>query len=162
MENIKIIDVNDENAQFLNELMNNESVMVALNEVPTTIDDWADAIREWKQDADEEDYIIYDESIPVGWMGINGLSAETKKVYIKMIALLPEYQSRGIGQYVIGKIVDNLKSRGYVSVGLYTDQSNIRAQRCYAKCGFNVIGEVEQKMSNGAIVKRYQMECSIK
>ena len=158
METIRIIDVNEGNAQFLQELMNDESVMAALNEVSTTVDVWAEAIREWKQDADEEDYIIYDESMPIGWLGINGLSTEEKKVYIKMIVLLPEYQNGGIGQYVISKIIENLKSRGYVSVGLYTNQSNIRAQCCYSKCGFIVTDEFEQKMSNGAVIKRYKME----
>ena len=158
MKNIKIIEVNEGDAQFLQELMNNESVMSVLNEVPTTFNVWADAIIEWKQDSDEEDYIIFDESIPIGWVGINGLSTEEKKAYIKMIVLLPKYQNSGIGQYVISEIIANLTLREYVSIGLYTDQSNIQAQQCYLKCGFDVTTEIEQKMSNGAVIKRYKME----
>lgn len=159
MKNIKIIEVNESDAQFLQELMNNESVMTVLNEVPTTVDAWADAIIEWKHDADEEDYIIFDEATPIGWLGINGLSTEDKKAYIKMIALLPERQNSGIGQYVIKKIIEDFKLRGYASVALYTDKSNIKAQKCYLKCGFGVTAEIEQKMSNGMIVKRCKMEC---
>lgn len=161
MDNIKLIEVNEGNAQFLHELMNNESVMAVLNEVPTTADVWADAIIEWERDADEEDYIIFDESVPIGWVGINGLSAEDKKAYLKMIALLPQYQNSGIGQYVINNIIENLRLRGYVSFGLYTDQSNIQAQQCYIKCGFDVKSKIEQKMSNGAVIKRYEMERSL-
>lgn len=158
MDSIRIVDANEENARFLFELMNDAFLMDVLNEVPTTIDVWIDAIKEWKQDPDEEDYIIFDDIIPIGWVGINGLLAEDKKAYIKMIVLLPRYQNRGIGRYVMSKIIEKLKRQGYLSVGLYTDQCNIKAQHCYLKCGFKVIDEAEQKMSNGAVVKRYKME----
>ena len=145
--NIKMVRKND--AQFLHDLMNNESIMTVLNEVPTAINVWAD---------DEEDYIIFDELVPIGWLGLNGLSSEDKKAYIKVIALIPSYQKRGIGQYVINQIIENLKLRGYVSIGLYTDQSNVQAQRCYLKCGFDVTDKIVQKMSNDTYVRRYKME----
>ena len=154
--NIKMVRKND--AQFLHDLMNNESIMTVLNEVPTAINVWADAIIEWGQDSDEEDYIIFDELVPIGWLGLNGLSSEDKKAYIKVIALIPSYQKRGIGQYVINQIIENLKLRGYVSIGLYTDQSNVQAQRCYLKCEFDVTDTIVQKMSNGTYVRRYKME----
>ena len=162
MKNIKIIKVNEGDSQFLQELMNNESVLTSLNEVPTTIEVWTDAISEWEQDADEEDFIIFDDSMPIGWLGINGLSTNEKKAYIKMIALLPKYQNSGIGQYVINNLIENLKLQGYVSIGLYTDQSNMQAQQCYTKCGFEVTAMIEQKMSNGAVVKRYKMDRLLK
>lgn len=158
MENIKIVKVNEGSAQFLYELMNDKSVLAALNEIPTTLEIWADAIIEWEQDADEEDYIIFDEHIPIGWLGINGLSATDKKAYIKMIALLPKYQNSGIGQYAVNEIIESLKLQGYVSIVLYTDKSNIQAQKCYSKCGFKVTDIIEQKMSNGAVIERYKME----
>lgn len=158
MKNIKIIEVNESDAEFLNELMNNEAVMSVLNEIPTTIFVWNEAIKEWLQDTDEEDYIIFAGTMPIGWLGMNGLSSTDKKAYIKMIVLLPQYQNCGIGSFVIKKTIEGLKLRGYNSIGLYTDQSNIRAQQCYLKCGFNIIAEAEQKMSNSSVVKRYVME----
>lgn len=161
MNNIKINKVKKSDAQFLHSLMNNESIMTVLNEVPTAINVWADAIIEWGQDSDEEDYIIFDELVPIGWLGINGLSSKDKKAYIKVIALIPSYQKRGIGQYVINQIIENLKLRGYVSIGLYTDQSNVQAQRCYLKCGFDITDKIVQKMSNGACVRRYKMEITL-
>lgn len=160
-KNIKIVLVDEKDAVFLSELMNNEEIMTALNEVPTAAEVWVDAIAEWKRDDDEEDYIIFSGDAPVGWLGINGLLSEDKRAYIKMIALLPEYQNCGIGQYVINQIADDLKRRGYVSVGLYTNQSNIKAQQCYIKCGFKITAETAQKMSDGADVKRFKMERSL-
>ena len=161
MKNIKIIAVTENDAEFLQKLMNNEAVMAVLNEVPTTLAVWVDAIKEWLQDTDEEDYIIFDGTTPIGWLGVNGLSSTDKKAYIKMIALLPQYQNCGIGSFVIKETIESLKLHGYNSIGLYTDQSNIQAQQCYKKCGFDVTAETEQKMSNGAVVKRYVMECSL-
>ena len=99
--------------------------------------------------------------VPIGWLGLNGLSSEDKKAYIKVIALIPSYQKRGIGQYVINQIIENLKLRGYVSIGLYTDQSNVQAQCCYLKCGFDVTDKIVQKMSNGTSVRRYKMEITL-
>lgn len=161
MEDIKVLKAHKGNAQFLYELMNDKSVLTALNEIPTTLEIWADAITEWVQDADEEDYIICDEHIPIGWLGINGLSGTEKIAYIKIIALLPEYQNSSIGQYAVNKIIEGLKLQGYASIRLYTDKSNIQAQKCYSKCGFKVIDIIEQKMSNGAVVERYIMERSL-
>jgi len=158
---IKINKVQESDAQFLYELMNNESVMSVLNEVPTAIKLWSDAIIEWGQDSDEENYIIFNKLEPIGWVGINGLSSEEKQAYIKVIALIPTYQKCGIGQYVINQIIENLKLRGYGSIGLYTDKSNVQAQHCYKKCGFQVTDEISQKMSNGAIVNRYKMEITL-
>lgn len=162
MDKIRIAEVIAKDAPFLQELMNNEAVMAALNEVPTTVDVWKEAIAEWEQDDDEKDYIIFEEASPIGWLGINGLSSEEKTAYIKMIALLPQYQNNGIGQYVIIQAIEKLRSMGYVSVGLYTDQNNIQAQKCYFKCGFEITNETEQKMSNETVIKRYRMECCLK
>ena len=162
MDKIRIAETESKDAGFLYELMNNEAVMTALNEVPTTADVWEEAVAEWEQDDDEKDYIIFEDVSPIGWLGINGLAAKDKTAYIKMIALLPQYQNNGIGRYVIDQAIEKLRSMGYISVGLYTDKSNIQAQSCYLRCGFEIKNETEQKMSNGKVVKRYRMECWLK
>lgn len=154
---IDILNVRETDAQFLYELMNEESVLRALNEVRTELSDWKEAISEWNSDPDEEDYIIYYEGTPAGWFAVNGLASEDKKVYIKMIALLPQYQNMGIGYYTINHFLDILKLKGYTEAILYTNQKNCRAQKCYAKCGFTVTEEFNQKMSDGNFVKRYKM-----
>ena len=140
--------------------MNDESVLKALNEVPTQVEDWTDAIAAWNRDPDEENYIIFEGETPVGWLGINGLLSEDRRAYIKMLAILPQYQSRGIGSYAVSRCVKYLKSRNYVSAALYMDQKNVCGQRCYAKCGFQVTEDLVEEMSNGISVARYRMELS--
>ena len=156
--NIRIQNVCKDDAEFLHRIMNDKSILDALDEVPTQLNDWVDAISAWNCDSDEEDYIILDENIPIGWLGVNGLLSEDKIAYIKMIGLFPQYQNKGIGAYAINQFLGMLKSRGFVAVALYTNQNNYRAQNCYMKCGFKVTEEFTEEMANGNLAKRYKME----
>ena len=156
MTQIRLVDVND--AEFLYQLMNCPSVLESLNEIPTERQDWINAISEWLSDDDEEDYIVFDGSIPVGWLGINGLLGEDRTAYLKMAAFLPGYQGRGFGSFSIRELMRSLKLRGIEKIVLFTDQENTRAQACYRKCGFRVVESLTETMSNGKNVFRYRME----
>ena len=156
--NIRILNVCENDAAFLHKIMNDKNMLDALDEIPTQLSDWIDAISAWNCDSDEEDYIIFDEETPIGWLGINGLLSQDKIANIKMIGLLPQYQNRGVGTYVINQFLDILKSRGFAAVALYTNQNNSRAQNCYMKCGFKVTEELTEEMANGNLAKRYKME----
>ena len=162
MENISIREVEANDAEFLFNLMNNESILNSLNEVTTSLDTWESAITEWNNDADEEEYIIFDNNIPVGWLGVNGLTSQDKQAWIKIIAILPDKQGLGIGTYVINQLIKNLKLRGYKTIALYTDRSNVNAQKCYQKCGFVITDTPIKKMHNGKYVERYKMEVGLK
>jgi ribosomal protein S18 acetylase RimI-like enzyme len=158
---IELRPVSQNDALFLEQLMNNDQILAILHEVPTSVDVWADAIVAWDNDPDEEDYIIFDEGVPIGWLGVNGLSAEDKRAFIKIIAVLPTHQGRGIGQYVTKEMMGRLRVRGYTSLALYTDLSNVRAQHCYQRCGFEITQKTVEKMSNGTTVDRCRMEVSL-
>jgi len=155
--NIKVRSVSDIDAGFIFAVMNNEAVLDALNEIPTQLRDWQDAIGEWNRDSDEEDHIICYDGTPVGWFGINGLDSDDRTVYLKLIAILPEYHGKGIGQYVIGEAVQRLRQRGYLKIALYTDRDNRKARACYSKCGFEVMEYLTEEMSNGKTVERVKM-----
>ena len=162
MENISIREVEAKDAEFLFNLMNNESILNSLNEIASSLDSRQRAITEWNNDADEEDYIIFEGNIPIGWVGVNGLASQDKQAWIKIIAILPDKQGLGIGPYVINQLIENLKLRGYESIALYTDRANVNAQKCYQKCGFTVTDTLVRKMSNGKYVERYKMEVGLK
>ena len=150
--------VNKQDAGFINQLMNCPSILQILNEVPTVLQDWMDAINEWLRDDDEEDYIILKHNTPIGWIGINGLASQDKTAYIKMAVLLPEYQEQGIGSFAIRSLMQNMKDRGIEKLLLYTDQDNFRAQKCYQKCDFRIAETQTERMSNGKEIPRVLME----
>ena len=156
--NIRMQNVREDDAEFLYRIMNDKNILDALDEIPTQFSDWVDAISAWNCDPDEEDYIIFDENTPIGWLGINGLLSEDKVAYIKMIGLFPQYQNKGIGTYALNQASGMLRSRGFTAVALCTNQSNRRAQNCYMKCGFKVTEKFVEKMANGHLAERYKME----
>ena len=98
---------------------------------------------------------------PIGWIGINGLLNEEKTVYMKMAALLPDFQSRGFGTAAIQKLMFILRQEGINKIALYTDHDNCIAQACYSKCGFRIVDSVTETMSNGRVVPRYKMEANL-
>ena len=158
MNIIKLRAVSDSDAQFLTHIMNTDSVLNALNELPTQLEDWMYAIKEWNKDNDEENYIISYGVIPVGWIGINSLQSADKVAYIKLIAILADYHNKGIGCYAINQIIEMLRQRNYLKVALYTDQENQKARACYSKCGFKVTKTFMEEMANGKTVCRCKME----
>ena len=159
---LQIRPVNESDAEFLYQLMNCPSLLERLNEVPTTRQDWTDAISEWLKDEDEEDYIVLTGDTPMGWLGVNGLRGGDGIAYLKMAAFLPEYQGKGYGTCSIREVLDSLKQRGIEQVFLYTDSDNAPAQACYRKCGFNVAENLTETMSNGKDVDRVKMVSCLK
>ncbi len=159
---LQIRPVNESDAEFLYQLMNCPSLLERLNEVPTTRQDWTDAISEWLKDEDEEDYIVLAGDTPMGWLGVNGLRGGDGIAYLKMAAFLPEYQGRGYGTCSIRVVLDNLKRKGIEQVFLYTDSDNAPAQACYRKCGFKVVESLTETLSNGKDVDRVKMVSCLK
>jgi len=161
MNNIKLRAVSDADAQFLTFIMNTDCVLNALNELPTRLEDWTAAIWEWSKDSDEEDYIILDGEIPIGWLGINCLDSVDKVVYLKLAAILPNYHGKGIGYYAISQVIEMLRQRNYLKVALYTDQENYKAKACYSKCGFEITETFMEEMANSKTVARCKMELNL-
>ena len=159
--NIHIRPVNETDAVFLNTLMNDPSVLQALNEAPSGLSDWTGAIREWLDDKDEEDLIVVYGSTSIGWLGVNGLLNEDKKAYLKMAALLPDYQGLGLGARAIRELMCSLKHRGIAKLALYTDRDNLKAQACYQRCGFEVKESLTETVSNGKTIPRFLMEACL-
>ena len=161
MEKITLQPISEQDAAFLNTLMNLPPILEALNEIPTQLRDWQEAIQEWERDPDEEDYLVRIGETPVGWLGVNGLASEDGTAYLKMAAILPEYQGRGIGVQAVREVVEILRRRRVSRVLLYTDQENRKAVACYTKCGFTVRDRLTEEMSNGKLVDRYEMEVTL-
>lgn len=66
---------------FLFALMNNSFILERLNEVLTTKDDWFNFINIWKNDEDENRFIIYKDNIKIGWFAFNNLLSNDKIVF---------------------------------------------------------------------------------
>lgn len=150
-----------QDADFLFRLMNHPLILAGLNEVPTTNQDWVDAVVEWENDPDENGYIIWKEGKQISWFAVNGLLSADRVPYLKMAVLLPEYQNKGIGTAVVTELLATLREKGFTSVKLFTNQDNRNAQKCYQKCGFRIVDKIKEKMSDDTVAMRYIMECKL-
>lgn len=158
MCSIAIRKVESKDSAFLCALMNHPALMHRLHQTATTNKDWTEAIQLWFQDEDEQDYILCDRDWPIGWFGVNGLQATDKKAYLKIAVLLPEYQGKGIGSSFLSDLLVELKAAGYSAVGLFVDCDNPQAQRCYQKCGFEIVDAQECSWPDGSVIRQYEME----
>lgn len=57
------------------------------------------------------------------------------------IAVLPEYQNRGLARQMVRFVMEVLKKRGYKSIHFLVNRHNLKAIRSYAAFGFDVVGE---------------------
>ena len=56
------------------------------------------------------------------------------------IAVHPDYQRRGIGTSIMNKLIDKVKDKRYVSIGLFTWEGNPANNQFYKKFGFEKVG----------------------
>jgi ribosomal protein S18 acetylase RimI-like enzyme len=59
--------------------------------------------------------------------------------HIVQVSVIPEYQSKGIGNFILNECISKLKEAGYKSAVLMVTAQNIRACNLYKKFGFESI-----------------------
>jgi len=74
----------------------------------------------------------------IGWMIVNRLP---ERIDIADICILPAYQNRGIGSYLIGQILEEAQQKR-LPVSLQVLKVN-RAKHLYERLGFSVTGDTE-------------------
>ncbi len=62
-----------ENIIFVCSLMSEPNNISALHTDIIPLDEWQKSFAEAENDADEENFIIYNKNIPCGWLKLNGL-----------------------------------------------------------------------------------------
>lgn len=75
-----------------------------------------------------------------------------------MFAIKSEYRSKGIGQRMMDLFYDISRREGFESVILEVRETNIRAQKLYARNGFVKIGEIKGLYVSGELAYRLQRD----
>jgi ribosomal protein S18 acetylase RimI-like enzyme len=70
---------------------------------------------------------------PVGYIGVTSYPGWG---HLDRIAVLPEFQGRGLGRRILGFATATLARRGARRIGLSTQVDNVRSQRLYERFGF--------------------------
>ena len=75
--------------------------------------------------------------------------------------LLEEYQGKGYGQKMLQHVIEAAESRGFTSVILAVNKQNMKAQKAYARFGFEQYKSVQIDIGNGFIMDDYWLRYDI-
>lgn len=155
MRKIKFNVLEENDIKFLSELLNDERILAALHSEKLSYDEWLDVYRKyWKNDTDEKHFILSFEDIPVGWLKINGLDGNGT-AWLSMLAVVPEYQRKGLGKAAVSFFEKYISDRGFSSAGIHTTEDNSAAQNLYKKCGYDVTECSESVTGDGSKIISY-------
>ncbi|MDB9525011.1 ribosomal protein S18-alanine N-acetyltransferase [Oscillatoria sp. CS-180] len=82
-------------------------------------------------------------------IGVGCLWAILEEAHITVLGIDPAYQRRGLGQWLLTRLLLAASDRGLTHATLEVRQSNQKAQALYQKFGFNVAGERKRYYANG-------------
>ena len=124
-----------ENIPFVCELMSEENNVSALHTNIISFEEWDRTFAETENDYDEENFIIYNNSIPCAWLKLNGLQSKDT-AWISMLVVSEKFMRQGVGEFAVDFSINYLKQRNFQEIKLWTTTDNWAAIELYQKCGF--------------------------
>ena len=102
---------------------------------------WTDEafLPELKPRLDRFYLLLRQEDELVAFIG-SSLNDKQGDCHISNVAVKPEYQERGLGYFLIAKIIKKARQLNYKTVSLEVRISNVKAQRLYSDLGFKQVG----------------------
>jgi ribosomal protein S18 acetylase RimI-like enzyme len=115
-----------------------------LESIGITAESWAASLRAGEQ----RTWICLDEATPVAFCGADATNGE-----VVVLAVLPEYEGRGIGKRLLDRAVEWLRSRGWRRVWLATDPDpTVRSHGFYRSQGWRPTGERQERAGDEILV----------
>ncbi|MET4589061.1 ribosomal-protein-alanine N-acetyltransferase [Arthrobacter sp. 754] len=92
-------------------------------------------------------------------VGYAGLMCIEPIADVQTIAVVPEFEGRGIGSALLTRLIDEARSRGAADVLLEVREDNPRAQQLYVRFGFEKIHVRRKYYRDGvdALIMRLQL-----
>lgn len=135
-----------ENIIFICDLMSEANNISALHTDIISLDEWQKSFAEAENDADEENFVVYKNNIPCGWLKLNGLKSNDT-AWISMLVVSEKFKRQGIGKFSVEFAVQYLKHRGYRYINLQTTTDNSVALSLYSNCGFTIVNQSTSKVT---------------
>lgn len=126
-------------------LMSEPNNISALHTDIISLTEWQKSFAEAENDADEENFIVYQNDTPCCWLKLNGLK-NNETAWISMLVVADSFKHQGIGQYAVKVTVEYLAKKGYSQVKLQTTKDNLPAINLYTKLGFEQLENKESKI----------------
>ena len=120
-----------EDAKYIAEIYN--ANLKPLHGVTIPTEEWRKLLEE--NDPYEAHFLITEKGIPRAWMKLNGLE-NPDNGYISMLAVLPDYQRRGLGTFAVRFAESFMRSRRIPQLRVHATLDNLPALNLYGKLGF--------------------------
>ena len=144
MFKIKILE--KETVPFVCEIMCEPNNVSALHTNTISLEEWKSIFERAEYDADEENFIVYQNDTPCCWLKINGLQNKYT-AWISMLVVSERFKHQGVGKFAVEFAIEYLAKRGYQHINLQTTADNLSAIRLYEKSGFRLIENKEDKLT---------------
>lgn len=115
-----------------------------LESIGITAESWAASIRT----GDQQTWVCFDGATAVAFCGADATNGE-----VVVVAVLPEYEGRGIGKRLLNHAVKWLRLRGWRRLWLATDPDpNVRSYGFYRSQGWRPTGERQERAGDEILV----------
>jgi RsiW-degrading membrane proteinase PrsW (M82 family)/ribosomal protein S18 acetylase RimI-like enzyme len=99
--------------------------------------------------------MLYDGVQPIGFASIGMTEPQVYKLH--KLYVLPSYQGKGAGRFIINDLINLIKQKGATTLLLNVNRNN-PAKNFYEKLGFTIIREEDVDIGNGYFMTDYVME----
>ena len=120
-----------EDARYLSDIYN--ANLDSFHGVTIPTEEWRKLLEE--NDPYEAHFLITEKGVPHAWLKLNGLE-NPDNGYISMLAVLPEYQRRGLGTFAVRLAESFMRSGRVTQLRVYTTLDNLPALNLYGRLGF--------------------------
>ncbi len=135
-----------ENIPFVCAIMSEPNNVSALHTKIISLEEWERTFVEAENDADEENFIVYNKDIPCGWLKLNGLKSNDI-AWISMLVVSEKFKRQGIGKFTVEFAAQYLKRCEYRYINLQTTIDNSVALSLYSNCGFTIVNQSATKIT---------------
>jgi len=104
-------------------------------------------------------FIIEEDACAIGSVWLEKVIEEPDSMILGIFLSGEQYRGKGIGRAAIQEAIRISNQRiAFRNVRLNVRKSNLRAIKCYEKCGFKISGEGRKTASDGTVISYYTME----
>lgn len=146
-----------DNIIFIYKLMSESNNISALHTDTVSMEEWQHIFSESKNDKDEENFIVYRNNTPCGWLKLNGLQNKDA-AWISMLVVSDSFKHQGVGKYAIKFTIDYLSKKDYGQIKIQTTKDNLPAISLYTKLGFKQIETKESKIIISKEIRHFSFE----
>lgn len=133
----------DSDLPMLHSLLATPDIAAQLHWSPT-FQELTDAYwRFWKDDPDEQHFLLTMDGQRAGWLKLNGFCGES--LWVSMLVVAPDFQGKHLGYAALGFAETQARQHGFQRLGIQTTADNLSAVALYLKNGYRLVHYIQSE-----------------